>query len=171
MSLVALLEPAFRIGWRRYIRRPHANPSNSDAQVRQMAPSSYLDRDVLSLRSLCCDKSIIQPMSLTNLTENEFIERFRPEYDQEPGCYYRQRDWTDLRDKFDIEMARREGRLWTQIDADDGTWCIVSGCHHVNRNYYVICEVPTPDGEDFEVVDDYIPEDEDEEDWDDASED
>ena len=80
-------------------------------------------------------------MTLRRIDEDEWVERFRPETLPD-GSYYRQRDLYDQDDALPIVQAIEEKRLWTAVDGDDGQWCLIFGCHHVNRLYYVICEVP-----------------------------
>lgn len=96
---------------------------------------------------------------MPQITDEEFVERFRPETNPD-GSLYRQRDWTDLQDWALCRTAHAERRLWTQTDGDAGEWCLHSGLHYVNRNYYVICEVPTPEGEEFWLLDDDMPHEE-----------
>lgn len=73
--------------------------------------------------------------------EDEFIEKYRPEED-EPGCYYRQRDPGDPDDAPEIERARNERRLWTVVEGDDNIPVITFGMHVVNHMYNIITEVP-----------------------------
>lgn len=86
------------------------------------------------------------------LDEDKFVERFKPETD-ENGDLYRQRDWCDAADWKMIEQAAGERRLWTAVENDHGNWTLVNGFHRVNRLYYVICAVPYAEGDDFEVYD------------------
>lgn len=87
----------------------------------------------------------------TILTEDEFIDRFRPE--QLPdGSYYRHRFWYEPEDQAAIALATTERRIWTQLA--EGSWSIENGLHIVGREAYIITEVPVPDGAEFEVVDD-----------------
>lgn len=102
---------------------------------------------------------------MTQLTEDEFVDRFNPETNED-GSLYRQRDWTNPEDLVEIQKASAESRLWTQIDGDGGEWVLSSGYHRVNRNYYVITESPIPVGQDIEVMDEDKPEEDEDEDWD-----
>jgi len=102
---------------------------------------------------------------MTIIEENDFIARFKPETD-EGGDYYRQREIRDANDRVLIEQAQRERRLWTAIDGEEGNFCISSGYHFVNRLYYIITEVPVPEGEEYEIQYDDFPEDESDEEQD-----
>lgn len=80
------------------------------------------------------------------LDEDAFISRFKPEQAAD-GSYYRQRQGPA--DLTAIKKARDENRIWTAVDTNGGLY-LLSGYHTVNREYYVITQVPWE--EDIEVV-------------------
>lgn len=85
------------------------------------------------------------------ISERDFIERFRPER-MPDGSYYRQRGWIEPEDREAIYKAPH-GCVWTVVDAG-GRFMISSGRLVVDREYYVITEVPCPEGHSITVVDD-----------------
>jgi hypothetical protein len=83
----------------------------------------------------------------TAMTEDAFIEHFKPE-EHEDGSIYVQR-YHDSREL--IEKAIKERKLWTMVEADE-EWYLLPDYHLVNRLYYVICQVPfTEEQENMEV--------------------
>lgn len=80
------------------------------------------------------------------MTEDEFIERFRPEVNENDE-YYRQRDWTGA--ELDIDKAIKERRCWTATADDDGCFCIVEGGRMLNRYYNILTEKPWEDGKTY----------------------
>jgi len=84
-------------------------------------------------------------MTTTTLTEDAFIAQFQPEA-WPNGELYRQFDWADEEDFERIQQAQDERRLWTMVEDDHGNPALVQGFARVNRLYYVICAVPTPEG-------------------------
>jgi len=98
-------------------------------------------------------KTLLRVMGETvQLTEDYFIERFKPEA-EEPGVYYKFRDFGEGNDGM-LYAAMKERRLWTCITDDNGEWCVVNGAHVVNKINYILCEVPYGDNEDLIVVGD-----------------
>jgi hypothetical protein len=85
--------------------------------------------------------------TLIALTEDQFIDRFKPEHDAE-GTVYVQRELP--KDRLAILDAQAGRRLWTMVEAEDSMY-LVQGSHYVNRLYYVICEVPYEKDEEFEI--------------------
>lgn len=84
---------------------------------------------------------------LLNLTDDQFINRYRPETD-EGGGYFLQREWSDSRD--DLVAAIKKKCCWTAVNDDDGDFCIVWGNRTVNRLYNIITSHPIED-ESWEV--------------------
>lgn len=82
------------------------------------------------------------------ITESEFDTEFRPlraaDNDADEATYLRLEDWHNPAEWARILAARDAGRLWTCVDTEDGSWCLSSGLHYVNRQYYVISEVAVP---------------------------
>ena len=85
---------------------------------------------------------------------NEWSEKFRPvEFtDTETGHPY-------LLETFGKDLDRVQHAdpncVWTLVASDDSDVAyIVSGYHYVNRLSYIITEVPVPEGEFIEVLDD-----------------
>ena len=99
---------------------------------------------------------------MPEIAEDEFVRRFQPEA-WPNGDLYRQRDWTEPEDWAAVVAAHAERRVWTQVDGDNGEWCLIPGIHYVNRNYYVICAVSCDDESLFVVDNDMPSDDEDEE--------
>jgi len=92
---------------------------------------------------------------MANMHWDEFVERFRPE------ANFIANNGSDLFETYGPELAyvraingMNPGRVWTMVDGDDGQIVITSGYHFVNRIAYIITEVPCPDGEFIEVLDD-----------------
>ena len=90
---------------------------------------------------------------MPQITEDEFIARFKPETAAD-GSYYRQRNPHDPADLAAIRAAQAEGRLWTAVEGDEGQWCCSSGSHAVNHLYNIITEVPVPPDEQYDISDD-----------------
>jgi hypothetical protein len=89
---------------------------------------------------------------MTKLTEDQFIEKYKPEQDDDGG-YYRQRYFKDLLDKTALAKARKERRIWTAVEDDHGHWGISNGVHPVNNLYQVITKVPWGEDDDIFVQD------------------
>lgn len=89
------------------------------------------------------------------ITDDEFYSTFRPRDNHivpENG------------DKFETYGAEEEyvrsqaskNLVWTAMDSEDGNDIIfVNGMHHVNRLYYLVCNVPYEDAVDYETYDAY----------------
>jgi hypothetical protein len=94
----------------------------------------------------------------SRITDDEFDRRFRPEEgdeegDPDDGCYHYYENWHDEAEwKFLLTMEA-ERRLWTWVDVDDGSWCVSSGLHRVNRVAYIVTAEPYPEGETIDVYD------------------
>lgn len=86
----------------------------------------------------------------TTITEDEFLNTFRPETDAQ-GSTYVQREWFTFEEKRLLEEMHGKNRLWTMVEDDNGNPCLVQGYHYVNRLYYVICEVPYPGDVEYNV--------------------
>lgn len=85
------------------------------------------------------------------MTEEEFIVQFKPTA-WPNGDLYRQFDWTDADDLAQIHQAEVERRLWTMVEDDTGNPALVQGFARVNRLYYVICAISTPEGAEFTIT-------------------
>lgn len=82
------------------------------------------------------------------ITWDEFEEKYKPHMTEQDGFV---RYW----DEPEVEIARKENRLWTQLDIDrDDLFVIANGFHWVNRMDHFICEVPYNEGEEIEAIDD-----------------
>lgn len=79
----------------------------------------------------------------TSLTDDEFIEKYRPLLDSDNA----------LVEISDSELTHYDAnnRLWTMMDVD-GALILSSGLHHVNRMFYVATALAYEDGEHIEVV-------------------
>lgn len=49
-------------------------------------------------------------------------------------------------------VAAAPGTVWTVLDCD-GSLIVGSGYHHVNRIGYILTEVPVPEGQTIETID------------------
>lgn len=57
-------------------------------------------------------------------------------------------------EEYNFVIGKIDQRLvWTIVDADDGTTCVVSGWHFVNRIGYYVTTVPFAEGEHLEIPD------------------
>ena len=97
--------------------------------------------------------------SETQITEEAFIERFRPRPNHlnpnasfdfgAGGCLYETfgEELAFVRTMAAVDPAC----VWTIIETD-GRLCLASGCHFVNRLGYVLCRVPVEDGASYAVA-------------------
>lgn len=86
-------------------------------------------------------------MEIKTITWDEFEKTYKPNKNSE-GEYIRY--WNED----ELLQARKENRVWTQLDVDSDTkFVIANGMHFVNRMDYFICEVPYNKGEEIEAVD------------------
>ena len=85
---------------------------------------------------------------------NEWREKYKPiESEEDIGDYLLE----TFGESYEKVKAANPNCVWTLLDScgsDDGNSYIVSGCHYVNRIAYIITEVPVPEGEFIEVLDD-----------------
>ena len=95
--------------------------------------------------------------SPTQLTWDEFVERFRPKknpidpnasYD---GClletYGEEATFVSLMNDLAPET------VWTLVEDDEGNLVVVDGLHWVNRQGYLLTEVPREPNDTFLVID------------------
>ena len=87
------------------------------------------------------------------LTEDEFIARFAPEGARD-GSVYVQRYWFSVPERQLLERADAERRLWTYVNDGAGNGAPVQGYHVVNREFYIVCEVPYAQGDHISVIGD-----------------
>jgi len=86
--------------------------------------------------------------NLKTITWTEWEDKYKPHSTEQDGLV---RYW----DEDEVEVARKENRLWTQLDVDrDDIFVIANGFHYVNRLDHFICEVPYEDGDLIEAIDD-----------------
>lgn len=92
-------------------------------------------------------------MEVIKLTDDQWLEKFKPLCDQDGQPVDQGYDHPAL------DRMAKERKLWTLIDSD-GVLYISEGFHYVNRMEYWFCEVPFGEDEVYEVIW-YNPDDED----------
>lgn len=96
-----------------------------------------------------------EPITPVKLDLIDWGEKFQPETDP------RDNDFVRLEPHDQAAMAKVDSadpaRVWTMLDCgatdDDGEecWVLTNGKHFVNRLFYIICAVPVPEGEHYEI--------------------
>jgi hypothetical protein len=86
----------------------------------------------------------------TDITEDEFILRFRPERDQDGSLFVQRYDSTDA-ERSVLERCHAERRLWTYVNDGAGNAAPVQGYYKVNREFYIVCAEPYEGDEDITV--------------------
>ena len=97
----------------------------------------------------------------TNLTDDQFDERFKPQDNHIVGVdnasyngWMYETYGVELDYVLSIANSGRDAdkrRVWTVIENDDGELIITDGYHLVNRIGYIITKVPCPINETIEV--------------------
>jgi len=82
------------------------------------------------------------------MSEDEFIERFKPLRDDESGRFVEDGGGHGC---IDLDKALAERRLWTVVSGDKGEPILLQGAHYVNYLYNVVCMVPFLSGEELRV--------------------
>lgn len=97
---------------------------------------------------------------------DEFIEKFKPQKNHvDNNASFNGMMYETYGAEFEFIKSQPESNVWTILDGDNGQLVVASGFHHVNRIGYIVTEVPVPEGEFIEVIDeDDIDLDSDEED-------
>ena len=92
------------------------------------------------------------------ITEDEFEAIYKPQKNHiDDNASYNKWGYETFGEELEyvLSIAEKEPRrVWTVLDAD-GTLPIASGYHLVNRMLYIITEVPCPEGQEIEVIDDF----------------
>lgn len=89
-------------------------------------------------------------MTQHTITEDEFRTRFRPQEGDDTGGFVNYWPTTPGHEAL-MQQADAERRLWTWCGTAGGNTAIVQGWAFVNREFYIICDVPVPDGEDYTI--------------------
>lgn len=92
--------------------------------------------------------------ALTALTIEEFEARFKPVKNHfNPMANYEGFAFETYGPEYEFvrEMVKTNpDRVWTVVDGGESCW-LTNGWHYVNRQFYVITELPCPEGEEFEI--------------------
>lgn len=86
-----------------------------------------------------------------SITHDEWVERFKPDVDENGEIMPYETYGSDLNSVLDIASSD-PGRVWTVVEDDNGIPVVLSGYHLVNRLYYHITE-NSFDGDHLNVID------------------
>ena len=95
-------------------------------------------------------------MMPVEITEDEFVSRFRPianHLNRHASCFWNDGDGSMFEtygDELEYVRSQPFENVWTYIEADGGSF-LVSGYRLINRLGYFITEEAVPDGMAFEV--------------------
>jgi hypothetical protein len=108
--------------------------------------------DWRSLQAALTRRSVGTP---ERMTLEEFEDEFKPMSNHlVPGAAYNGYAFETYGPELTYVQelaAKHPGKVWTVVDGDDNSSWLVSGLHFVNRVFYVITNVATAEGEDFEI--------------------
>src|ERR1700678_2700893 len=96
------------------------------------------------------------PHTLITLSEDEFADRYKLRknhldphaawaFGDNAGCLF------ETREELDYVRRQDPRTVWTLVDGDDGSQCLLSGYHVVNRIGYLLSTVPVPERTDIQV--------------------
>jgi hypothetical protein len=96
-------------------------------------------------------------MTYTTISEQEWRDQFRPHQDEAQTAGLVNYGYQTEGERRLLEQANAERRLWTYCLTSAGNYYITQGWSYVNREFYVICDVPVPEGIDYDVESEEMP--------------
>ena len=87
----------------------------------------------------------------TTISEQDWFDQFRPHLDDNQTYGVVNYGYQTEAERRVLEQAHAERRLWTYCHTGVGNYYLVQGWAYVNREFYVICDVPVPEGVEYDV--------------------